>query len=255
MRLSEKTDTGSLSSSKKGMILNMLIHEDREIEEAAVSGGLCLCVPVSVRLDAGSDEAVITAYENVWDICTEYERAYGKDPFSPAAIDFLEKNVAPVIKKCGYGCDPRDHRTVAEYTVSEVTDEISTAAEDARLVKDASEITDLPCLCLHKPETDPDDEYGVCAVVIKDGAVCAVAGVNDFFTDDTVEINVETAKDYRRKGFGSAAVAALAEYLVGLGCTVGYKCGTDNKGSVGIAEKLGMTYTGTVFDMVCCAEE
>ncbi len=231
----------------------MLVHEDFEIESAAVAGEFCLCVPVSVRLDAHSAEAVITAYENVWDICTEYERNYS-DPFSAEAVQFLEENVAPIIEKCGYSCDSGDHRVVREYTLSQVNDVIKEAAKNARIIRSPEDICGLKCLCLHKPEVDPDDEYGVCAVVIRDGVICAVAGVNDFFTDDTVEIHVETAKEYRKTGCGSAAVAALTEYLTGMGCTVGYKCGSENTGSVKIAERLGMTYVGKVYDMVCYAE-
>lgn len=233
----------------------MLLHEDTEMEETALDGGFCLCVPVSVWLAAESDEPEITAYRNVWDICEKYEKLHGGDPFSADAIAFLEENIAPVIKKHGYCCDVKDHRVVNEYRMSSVTDAVRSLAEGTVIVRSADEVKDLPCLCLHKPEPDEDDECDVCAVVISDGAVVAVAGVNDMFTDDTIEIHVETSREYRRRGFGTSAVAALSEYLTGLGYTVGYKCGVDNTASVGIAERLGMTLSGRRFDMVCYADE
>ena len=74
------------------------------------------------------------------------------------------------------------------------------------------------------------------------------------FSDDTYEIYVETAKAYRGRGFATAAVAALSEYLIGRGCVVGYKCGEDNEASAAVAEKLGMKLDGCRFDMVCYAD-
>lgn len=232
----------------------MIVHEDRELEIAALDGGLCLCVPVSVYLPNGSDKVVITSYTDTWGICEEYEKRFGENPFSQEGLSFLEEKVAPVIAKYGYSCDSAEHRVIYEYTVGTVTEEMK-KHDGAVIIRSPEEIPKLPCLCLHKPEADADDEFGVCAVVIADGAVCSVAGVNDMFTDDTVEIFVETAKKYRRRGFGTAAVAALSMYLTERGHTVGYKCGADNIASAGIAERLGMTLSGKRFDMVCYAEE
>lgn len=233
----------------------MIVHEDCELESAALGGELCLCVPVSVYLAADSDKAVITSYENVWDICTEYEEKYGDAPFSDEGLLFLENRVAPEIGKCGYLCDRKEHRVINEYMAAAVTKEMRKCSETAVIINSPEEIPELPCLCLHKPEVTSDDDYGVCAVVISDGFVCSVAGVNDMFTDDTAEIYVETAKGFRGRGFGKAAAASLAKYLIERGCVVGYKCAADNTASVCIAEKLGMTYTGKRFDMVCYAEE
>ena len=228
----------------------MILHEDPQLEEAAVDGGLCVCVPFSVWLGSGCREPEITAYNNVWDIAVEYERLYGDDPFSADAVSWITHKVRPIAEEMGYTLDEKESGVVREYRLSEVTPEIKTLAEKARLVYTDKDIEGMICLCLHKPETDGDEDEP-CAIVECDGAICAVAGLNDYFTDDTCEIYVETAKDYRGRGFGTAAVAALSEHILSRGETVGYKCGNGNKESAAIAEKIGMTLDGCRLDLVC----
>lgn len=232
----------------------MLLHETLEIEEAALEGGLCICVPVSVWLEEGMDEAEITAYGNVWDICEEYEKRFSDSLFCAEARDFLMDRIAPIVKNYGYEADTKAFGVTLEYRIGRSSRTVRKYAEGAVIVRSADEIKDYPCPLLHKPDPDDEDEAFACAVVICDGAVVALAGVNDFFTDDTHEIFVETAKEYRGRGFGTAAVAALTDHLAGLGLTVGYKCGEDNKASSAIAEKLGMTLSGRRMDLVCYAE-
>lgn len=232
----------------------MLLHEELEIEEAALEGGLCICVPVSVWLEEGMCEAEITAYGNVWDICEEYEKNFADDLFCAAAKDFLVGKIAPIVKNYGYEADVKSFGTVLEYRIAELNEKIGKYSVGATVIRSADEVKDYPCSLLHKPDPDDEEEAYACAVVICDGAVVALAGVNDFFTDDTHEIFVETAKEYRGRGFGTAAVAALTEHLTGIGLTVGYKCKEDNKASCAIAEKLGMTLSGKRLDLVCYAD-
>ena len=232
----------------------MLLHEELEIEEAALEGGLCICVPVSVWLEEGQSEAEITAYGNVWDICEEYEKYFSDDLFGVAAKGFLMEKIAPIVKNLGYEIDVKSFGAILEYKIAETNETVEKYSGGAMIVRSADEVKDYACPLLHKPDPDDENEAYACAVVICDGAVVAIAGVNDFFTDDTHEIFVETAKDYRGRDFGTAAVAKLTEHLTGLGLTVGYKCGEGNAASAAIAEKLGMTLSGRRMDLVCYAE-
>ena len=79
----------------------------------------------------------------------------------------------------------------------------------------------------------------------------ALAGINDIADDDAVEIFVETAKEYRRKGYGTAVVATLVRHLTKLGYSVAYNCAESNRASSAIAEKLGMTLKGRRLSVVC----
>lgn len=232
----------------------MLIHEDIELERAILEDKFCVCVPVSVWLEEGNTEPEITAYNCVWDICSEYEKRFGGDPFCGDATDLLCGKIAPVMRAYGYELDSKESRVNREYRITETDEKIADIAKTAMLVRSAEQIAGIPCLCLHDPDPDYEDEAYACAVVICDGAICAVAGVNDLFTDDTHEIFVETAKEYRGRGFATAAVAALTKHLTGLGYTVGYKCGEDNKASVAVAEKVGMPLAGRRYDLLCYAD-
>ena len=230
----------------------MLIHENEMMENAAMDEALCICVPVSLwKPEVG--ELEITAYRNVWDICADYEIVHGDDPFDGSALSELCDKVEPIAEKMGYSMDRKNNRPVMEYSLTETNNAIKTYAEKASIIHSTKEVAEFSCLCLHKPET-AEDGFDACAVIICDNAVCAVAGINDFSDDDSYEIYVETARDYRERGYASSAVSALSEYLISKGCTVSYKCGADNKASIAVAEKLGMKLCGCRYDAVCYAE-
>ena len=151
----------------------MLLHEDIEMEEAALDGMLCICVPVSVWVPADGREPEITTYRNVWDICREYEKKFGGELFSKSALDWLRNSVEPVAKSMGYTPDRNESRVVREYRIAESNDRIKAYDKNAKLIRNADEVKDMECLCLHKPETGEED-WDACAVVICDGKICAV---------------------------------------------------------------------------------
>ncbi len=228
----------------------MLIHEDYELEAAAMRGELCIAVPVSVYKPV-SGECEITAYRNAWDICKTYEEKYGDGILSESAVCELFSLVAPVADSMGYAADAKESRVIREYRISEVTPNIAEFADTAEIVKDAAEVEGFECPLLHAPDPDPDDDEDVCAVVIHDGKIVSLAGINDIADDDAVEIFVETAKEYRGHGYGTASVGGLVRHLTNIGYTVAYNCAETNTASSAIAEKLGMTLAGRRFSIVC----
>lgn len=232
----------------------MLIHENRELESAAMSGDFDIIVPVSVYLPENGGEAQITAYDIVWEICERYAER-GKDLlFSAETRNSLCDELTPIVEEIGYDIDRRGSRVILEYRF----DECDLPEEDdggAVIVGSAKEIEGIPCRVLHRPDPDPDDPTDACAVVICDGAICAVAGVNDYADDEAVEIYAETAKKYRGRGFGTAAVRTLAAYLHRQGCIVAYNCAETNRASSKIAERLSMTLVGRRYSVICYAGE
>ena len=233
----------------------MLIHEDSELETAAMCGDFDVIVPVSIYLPCGEGEPEITAYRNVWDICRKYETENFSDILDGPALGGLLCELAPVVREMGYDIDLKGSKIILEYRAERVTSAIEKYAGGADIVETGMELEGLECPLIHRPEPDGLDETDVCAVVVKSGEICACAGVNDLSDDDLYEIFVETAVPYRGHGYGTAAVAALARRLIDIGCTVGYRCAETNRASLRIAEKLGMTYTGKRFSVICYAGE
>lgn len=228
----------------------MLVHEDPVLEKAAMEGELCIAVPVSVyKPECG--ECVITAYENVWDICDAHEKKYGDDILSEESVKGLFAAVAPVAEGMGYSADVKESRIIREYRARGERLPSFDCDENVVTVGDTAEVEGLECLLLHDPEPDPDDEEDVCTVIIKDGRIVALAGINDIADDDSVEIFVETAKDFRGRGYGTAVTAALVNHLARIGYNTAFNCAESNKASSAIAEKLGMTLEGRRYSLVC----
>ncbi len=83
--------------------------------------------------------------------------------------------------------------------------------------------------------------YIIYAAVI-DGKIVAVANTGVPITDDTpqkVEIGVDTAKKYRRMGYGRSCVAALVNELNHFGHTAIYECASGNLASIALAKGMG----------------
>ena len=77
------------------------------------------------------------------------------------------------------------------------------------------------------------------------GASVSHASVNDISSEDgKVEIYVETEERYRGRGFATACVAALRDYLVKKGKSVKYITDADNAPSLKVAEKAGFEEEG-----------
>lgn len=228
----------------------MLICEDPTLESAAMRGELCIAVPVSVYQPT-EGECEITAYGNVWDMCAEFEKMHREDIFSANAVEELIAMVTPVADSMGYEADPRESRVIREYRVSHAAPCLCEYADKAEIIGDPAELAEYECPLLHEPDPDPDDDEEVCAVVIRDGKIVALAGINDIADDDAVEIFVETAKEYRQKGYGTAVVAALVRHLTKIGYSVAYNCADTNTASSAIAEKLGMVLKGKRLSVVC----
>lgn len=228
----------------------MLIHEDPELEEAAMNGILPIIVPVSVFVPS-TGALTVTAYEAVWNACTVFESRFADDPLSDSAKDYLISAVKGVVGDLGYAPDPRESRVTLEYSLDRVTESIKENAENAVLVTSPDQLCSYKCRLLHKPDPDDVSENTPLSVTICGDEIASAASINDFSDTDAAEINVETAPDHRGRGFGRAAVAALSLELIRRGERVSYKCAQSNTASGRIAENLGFTLDGRRLDIVC----
>ena len=73
-----------------------------------------------------------------------------------------------------------------------------------------------------------------------DGVIVSIASENPYREDEnTVNIGVETADGYTKKGYGASNVAALSYYLLDTGMTVEYTVDNQNDASIRLAERVG----------------
>ena len=78
--------------------------------------------------------------------------------------------------------------------------------------------------------------------------IVSAARVNEYDPDESSpEITVETAVDYRGKGYGVSNVLALARALSEDGQRAQYVCSRYNRGSAKLAEKAGFAETGRFY--------
>lgn len=228
----------------------MLIHEDPSLEEAAISGAFCVIVPASVFVPE-TGECVITAYKSIWETCQDFETRFAGDPLSDDARKFLLAAVKDAAESIGYTPSPRDSQITCEYSLYAPNDSLRRYAAEAILVTDPAQIEGIGSRLLHTPDPSCIKNDEPVAVVVSDGEIIAVSATNDFSDSDAIEVYVETAKDYRGRGLGRAAVAALSLELLRRGDRVAYKCAEKNVASNKIAERLGFTREGRRLSIVC----
>ena len=80
----------------------------------------------------------------------------------------------------------------------------------------------------------------LCFATAIDGVIVSAATENSRSEDDKViDIGVDTAEGYERRGYGASNVAALTYYLLDTGMTVTYTVDDENDVSIRLAERVG----------------
>lgn len=223
--------------------------EDRELEEFVMRGESCIAVPIEVFVPKDG-ECIVTVYSSFENIAKEFAERFQNEPLSEDAEAFIKEKFSAPMEEAGYKYDERFcHRIIhfaadssTELCQSEIkTVKISTNDEFERYYNYAT----------RDVEFDDEDELDVCFAVVEDGKILSFAAVNDISDDESIEINVETAVESRGKGYATAEVAALTEYLISKGEKVSYKCRATNIASCRVAEKAGLERTGESYSFVC----
>ena len=225
-----------------------ILTEDEELEEFVYDGDSDIAVPVTI--DENEDGVTLTVYSRYMREAEAFAERYGDDPFSKEATAYLDEIFSPLMEKAGFRFEREYDQTVFNY-MSDVA--VSIPECDAEIVRiDTNEkLGEIFLATTRDIEIDDDDPRDVVFAAVKDGAALSVASVNDYSDDGSVEINVETEKNSRRKGYATSAVSSLVNYLVSLGETVSYRCRKSNAASRRVAEKAGLKYVGKTFFFVC----
>lgn len=227
----------------------MVDAEDKEFEDDIINSGYHIAVPVQIEKKESGDLRII-AYSFVMDKAREFEEKHGASPFTPDAFAFLDQNIAPVMQGLDFSAEHATERIFREYRCDKINrDALLGECEiiDSLDGEEWDEELELDAFSLE--ESNMIDRM---AVVRDGGKIICYAGLDDVCENDgLLEVTVECAAGYRRRGYGSACVARLTEYLLSLGERVKYVCEDDNPNSMKTAARAGYTLYKTVLPYVC----
>ncbi len=228
----------------------MILLEDKELEAMVLSRNSCIAVPIEVYIPE-EGETVITVYSCVADVAKEYESKFSDGLLKSNALKWLDDKLYATAKEFGYVHFEEDIHFLAEYRIDDESQLHKNCLADAKIISDESELEGIDLSLIENIIPN-----GNTAVVIRDGKLVAAAAANDVvFEDSSVEIYVETAPEYRNRGFGAAAVAELALMYLKRGMCVRYKCAKNNLPSIKTAEKCGFVKIGERYSYVCFATD
>lgn len=216
-----------------------------EIDEALAYGVL---IPIEVRRMADGSVRV-SCYPQVEAVAREI-LASASDPLSDTTLQVLVDAVRPFAAEFDTAPEPYDVDRYYMYTLEAPPMPMLTA-EGELVTLTQSDFDRLP----NKTDFLPDFDGKMVGLVL-DGAICAVAAENPYAPDGTAELNVDTAEDYRGRGFATACVSALARMLLSDGVdVVTYCCQKSNVPSVHVAEKVGFVRTAEFYSVLCYLDD
>ncbi len=232
----------------------MIRLEDKEFENEILEGNSCIAMPIEIRLSADSELEIIS-YSFTENIAAEFEKRYSSDPFSDGAKRFLTEKLTPIMNELSYETEGASDRVHLEYR-AEADNRTEIKPSDLAEIIDSLENERWADIPLEDFELNCDDIIDRMAVVRDNGTIVCFAALNDISEDDGyIEINVECDEKYRKKGYGSACVSSLANYLIGIGERVKYICEEKNTASQRTAERAGLTLHLKSLPFVCYKSE
>lgn len=197
-----------------------------------------VAVPFELTLDEKG--AVCCCYPEAEALTDEFLSLFGeseKTLFSDEALLWLNERFEAFLEGYGFELSPDADDYYVNYTLSDAPD--VSCPNVVRLRGDENYIdltdTDIDGLL--------DCGFIIYAAVV-DGNIAALANTGEPINGDTataVEIGVDTATEYRRRGYGNACVCALVKELAALGHTAIYECASKNLPSIKLIEGIGGT--------------
>ena len=212
----------------------MIIYES---ESALLESGAPMIVPMLIWQQDG--KLRIEAYEGVKAIAEEFEHRFSRYPFSKSALDWLDAQLTPYCNQRGYYREVQGkYRWYREFIFTDEcmdTDPLPTTFHWEGEPNLSGLLLDL----------DPD---WLTYVTVEDGVIVSAARVNEYDPEESSpEITVETALEYRGKGYGTSNALALSRALAEGGERARYVCSRYNRASAKLAEKAGFIETGRFY--------
>ncbi len=167
-------------------------------------------------------------------------RGGGAQLMSSDAIEWVTRHFGEFLEEHGFILSPDSEDHYIDYALPPLERELPDNIIRLRGSEGFTDLTetDIVGLC--------EAGYIIYAAVVGNNMV-AVANTGEPITDGTpreVEIGVDTAEKYRKRGYGTACVTALILELHRLGHTAHYECASNNTASIALAEGLGGRIAG-----------
>lgn len=221
-----------------------MIYTEEKALERILSLGFCdTAIPISIRKENGT-EAEITVLPSLKKVAASFEKEFRDNLFSKEAHAYLREKVRPFMDTIGY-LDNRQSRKISLIMTLDNC-EVPTSTK-AVLLTDTQDytknLTTAPVRDLL--------ELGhlVCAVLEESNIVC-VAYTNIPPSASLVEVGVETAPSYRRRGYAKDCVSALIGELAKNDIKPIYYTSASNSASIKLAKSIGFTTEAVEYDYV-----
>lgn len=258
-------------------------QEEEEFERGIFEEENCIAVPFEATVtDQG--ELSLLVYSFCLDVAEEFAKRFMHTPFSEAAKAFLREKITPRMEKREYACETAtddvydtygvDGRSIggfpllaevplAEHPLVEHPPVEHLPVEHPPVehppVELLDHLTEADCrdslVDLSDFVLDPKEPLDRMVVIRREGRIVSFAAANDLSAEDAVELTVETAKAYRRRGLGSSCVRAITEYFCSLGMNVRYVTKRRNLPSVRTAVHAGLRPLSATLSFVCYRRE
>ncbi len=223
----------------KTVIANSLISE--------IESGYEILWPISIELKDGVLTATVS--EEISDKVDFLDGMTEQALASEETVDRLISLIDGICEQNGYDINYGKNRIYK-----------MTRREDINksLILDSSEviIPDKEYESLVDIDVEALEAGHLCFATVIDGNIVSVASENPYREDEnTVNIGVETAEEYKRNGYGASNVAAITYYLLDTGMTVEYTVDNENEVSIHLAEKVGFTLDRFVLNIFAHKQE
>lgn len=214
-----------------------------EKEKYIFEDGYLMIVPF--LMTEYEDTLEVEIYSGVKRAVKRFLKKYGDRVFSDEALSELNAELEKYSSSHGYEGEEHERlRWYYSYSMKNI-EKLDTSAIFASSIKIEDErfenLTTLDVI------ENLEKNIPMFASIV-DGKIVSMACVNECGEEQRMlEITVETAPEYRGKGFARSNTAALAKYLLENGYSVAYCCSRYNEGSRRIAESLGFDFVGRFY--------
>ncbi len=213
-----------------------VIQSEPEAEALALGrDGVCL---FSYEED-GEGNGALTVLPALTDILHAHFTT-AQAPLSPTALAALDARLAPFLSAHGYTSDRGNANVCRIFRAAFADFSPKTPVLSTVLLKLGDNYQNLTTIDLLDALSRGCVAYGY----IKDGCILSLAITHTAPKGGTVELTLETARGYRGRGYGKAALAALTAHLTAQGLSVIYRTRENNTPSVRAALSLGFRAAG-----------
>ncbi len=211
-----------------------------------------MAIPVIVRHVKGGETVI--KYDpkvpRLDRILETYACRYSAYPLSERALEFLFPMATRLLWEFGYRTDPYGRKRWLHAFVCRDAETLARERVLPGTVKLTEELLSLPNRTTVNPEMLLECGFDA-FVTVEQGEIVSVASVNPGGSEDCAEINIQTAQDFRSRGFGVSNVVALCDYLIGQGRSVLYEASCHNTRSVATAKAAGLREEARLYMIPC----